>query len=263
MNRVSEQSAHGASEPESTVRAEVVRAGTSLFDRGYAHASAGNISVRLPLGYLITPTDAPLGRLEPQRLSLLDERLAPVSGDQPSKTIVLHHRIYVADPTARAIIHTHSAHLVALSLLGVPHDEVLPPLTPYQVMKVGKVPLVPYHRPGDPVVADLVEATIRRSRAAGHPVRAVLLERLGPVVWGPDLGSALATLEELEETAKVWLLTGRTPEPLSPSALTELRDVFSTALVMACQSTRSQGGGVGRDPLCSKPFNALPAPRFF
>ncbi|MFM9370084.1 aldolase [Streptomyces sp. Da 82-17] len=211
-------------------RAEIVRVGTSLFDRGYVHASAGNISARLDGGHLITPTDAALGFLSPERLALVDADGTQVGGDRASKTLTLHRRIYAADPTARFVIHTHSTHLVGLTLAGVwSADDVLPPITPYYVMKVGHVPLVPYHRPGDPVVADLVSGHIERRAAAGTPIRAVLLDRLGPVVWGPDAASALAVLEELEETARLWLLTDRRPAPLPASALDELKATFGAS----------------------------------
>ncbi|MFI9028261.1 aldolase [Streptomyces sp. NPDC053560] len=208
-------------------RREIVRVGTSLFDRGYVHASAGNISARVDDCYLITPTDAALGFLQPQRLALVDGGGEQLAGDRASKTLTLHRRIYAADPTARFVIHTHSTHLVALTLAGVwSPDDVLPPLTPYYVMKVGHVPLIPYHRPGDPRVADLVTARIADRAASGTPIRAVLLDRLGPVVWGPDPAAALAVLEELEETARLWLTTGRQPEPLPADAIEELRETF-------------------------------------
>jgi ribulose-5-phosphate 4-epimerase/fuculose-1-phosphate aldolase len=117
---------------------------------------------------------------------------------------------------------------VALTLSGVwREDDNLPPLTPYQVMKVGHVPLIPYHRPGHPSVADLVEAAIAARPASGPRLRAVMLERLGPVVWGPDLATAMAALEELEETARLWLLTGRRPEHLSATAIEELTEAFA------------------------------------
>ncbi|GAB3383507.1 class II aldolase/adducin family protein [Amycolatopsis echigonensis] len=207
-----------------TGRADVVRAGASLFARGYVHASAGNISMRVDDGYLITPTDAPLGFLEADRLAHVAADGAQLSGDRASKTLALHRRIYAAVPSARVVIHTHATHLVALTLLGVwSQDDILPPLTPYQVMKVGHLPLIPYRRPGDPEVADLVEAAI----AARPSLRAVMLERLGPVVWGPDVATAMATLEEAEETARLWVLTGHRPRPLADSAIAELRDAFS------------------------------------
>ncbi|OAH14015.1 class II aldolase/adducin family protein [Streptomyces jeddahensis] len=211
-------------------RKEIVRVGTSLFARGYVHASAGNISARIGDSHLITPTDAALGFLEPHRLALVDPSGAQIAGDRASKTLTLHRRIYAADPTARFVIHTHSTHLVALTLAGVwSQDDVLPPITPYYVMKVGHVPLIPYHRPGDPRVADLVTARIADRSATGTPIRAVLLDRLGPVVWGPDAAAALAVLEELEETARLWLMTDRRPEPLPAHALHELRSTFGAA----------------------------------
>ncbi|EFL36615.1 class II aldolase/adducin family protein [Streptomyces viridochromogenes DSM 40736] len=211
-------------------RGEIVRVGTSLFARGYVHASAGNISAKVGDHHLTTPTDAALGFLEPDRLALVDARGEQVAGDRASKTLTLHRRICAADPTARFVVHTHSTHLVALTLAGVwSDDDVLPPITPYYVMKVGHVPLVPYHRPGDPRVADLVTAHIADRAASRTPIRAVLLDRLGPVVWGPDAATALAVLEELEETARLWLLTDRRPEPLAEHALDELRSTFNAA----------------------------------
>ncbi|MFE5125551.1 aldolase [Streptomyces sp. NPDC056669] len=211
-------------------RDEIVRVGTSLFNRGYVHASAGNISARVGDGHLITPTDAALGFLQRDRLALVDARGERIAGDRASKTLTLHRRIYAADPTARFVVHTHSTHLVALTLAGVwSQDDVLPPITPYFVMKVGHVPLIPYHRPGDPRVADLVTALIADHQASHTPIRAVLLDRLGPVVWGPDAAAALAVLEELEETARLWLLTDRRPGPLTTDAIEELRATFGAA----------------------------------
>ncbi|WP_030812240.1 aldolase [Streptomyces sp. NRRL F-2799] len=217
-------------DPVDEARREIVRVGTSLFARGYVHASAGNISARVGDSHLITPTDAALGFLEPDRLALVDAGGEQLTGDRASKTLTLHRRIYAADPTARFIVHTHSTHLVGLTLAGVwSRDDVLPPITPYYVMKVGHVPLVPYHRPGDPRVADIVTARIAERAASGTPIRAVLLDRLGPVVWGPDAASALAVLEELEETARLWLLTERRPAPLTEPELAELRSVFGAS----------------------------------
>ncbi|MBJ7902452.1 aldolase [Streptomyces sp. DSM 110735] len=214
-------------DPVEEARREIVRVGASLFARGYVHASAGNISAQVGDSHLITPTDAALGFLDPDRLALVDAGGEQLAGDRASKTLTLHRRIYAADPTARFVVHTHSTHLVGLTLAGVwSQDDVLPPITPYYVMKVGHVPLVPYHRPGDPRVADLVTARIAERAASGTPIRVVLLDRLGPVVWGPDAASALAVLEELEETARLWLLTDRRPAPLSDLELAELRSVF-------------------------------------
>jgi len=209
------------------LRDEVCRVGASLYRRGYVHASAGNISVRLPggEGFLITPTDACLGTLDPARLACVGADGVQTGGDRASKTLALHRRIYAADVDAHSVIHTHSTHLVALTLAGVwSADDIVPPITPYFVMKVGHVPLVPYHRPGDPAVAELVAARIAAMRGAGKPMRAVMLERLGPVVWHASPAEASAVLEELEETARLWLLTR--PAPLGGEQIDELRRHF-------------------------------------
>lgn len=212
---------------EQALREDICRVGRSLFERGYVHATAGNISARLEDGYLITPTDACLGFLEPARLARVDAFGEAVSGDRPSKTLALHRRIYDADPAARCVIHTHSTHLVALSLLGAwQEDSLIPPLTPYFVMKVGHVPLIAYHRPGDAAVGEQVAQAIARFAAQGAPIRAVMLERLGPNVWHETPGAAMAVLEELEETAKLWLLTGREAAPLHENTIDELRRAF-------------------------------------
>jgi ribulose-5-phosphate 4-epimerase/fuculose-1-phosphate aldolase len=208
------------------LREEICRVGASLFARGYVHATAGNISARLPDGgFLITPTDACLGRLDPAELADVGPDAVQRSGAPASKTLALHRRIYAAEPEAQCVIHTHSTHLVALSLAGVwqPSD-ILPPITPYYVMKVGHVPLVPYHRPGDPAVGDVVARLIAERRAAGMPLRAVMLERLGPNDWHASPAQASAVLEELEETARVWLMAR--PVPLTDPQLDELRRHF-------------------------------------
>lgn len=219
---------------EHALREEICRVGASLFARGYVHATAGNISVRLPKGgYLITPTDACLGTLEPDRLALVNEDGVQVAGDRPSKTLTLHRHIYSADQHARCVIHSHSTHLVALSLgqrwntTDPACDDLLPPITPYFVMKVGHVPLIPYHRPGDPGVGERVARRIAQMLAAGTPIHAVMLERLGPNVWHRSSAEASAVLEELEETARLWLLTRATP--LDPQQINELRQHFGAA----------------------------------
>ena len=192
------------------------------------HASAGNLSARVGDDYLITPTDAPLGFLEPDRIAVVDAAGTQVAGDRASKTLMLHRRIYAAAPAARFVIHTHSTHLVALTLLGVWSEaDILPPITPYFVMKVGHVPLVPYRRPGHPAVAEQVAGLIDAHRQRGVPLGAVLLERLGPVVWGPHPAAAMAVLEELEETARLWLLTRRHPAPLTDPQIQDLKDTFN------------------------------------
>ena len=204
------------------LREEICRVGASLHARGYVHATAGHISVRTESGFLITPTDACLGQLHPARLAEIDVDGTQTSGDLASKTLMLHRRIYDAAPEARCVIHTHSTHLVALSLAGVwSTDDIVPPITPYYVMKVGHVPLIPYHRPGDPAVGDAVAQRIAAMRDKGTPIRAVMLDRLGPNVWHTTLAEAGAVLEELEETARLWLMAR--PAPLTALQIDELR----------------------------------------
>ena len=211
--------------PEDAARAEICRVGRSLFERGYVHATAGNISVRLADGFLITPTDACLGTLQPEHLARLDAQGQQISGDRASKTIALHRRIYAAANDARCVIHTHSTHLVACSLKADPAEaELLPPITPYFVMKVGHVPHIAYHRPGAPEAAEAVALAITRYAAAGTPIRAVMLARLGPNVWHDSPSSAMAVLEELEETARLHLLTA--VAPLGAEQIDELRRLF-------------------------------------
>ena len=210
--------------PESRAREEICRIGESLYRRGYTVGSAGNISARLEDGFLITPTDACLGFLDPTALSKLDREGVQVSGARASKTILLHRAVYGARPDIGGIVHTHSTSLVALSLLpDVNPSDVLPPITPYFVMKVGHVPMIPYRRPGDPAVADLVLAHAAR-------VRAVLLERLGPLVWHDSVSAACFALEELEETAKLWLtLRDVRPPPLTEPQIEDIRRAFNVA----------------------------------
>jgi ribulose-5-phosphate 4-epimerase/fuculose-1-phosphate aldolase len=211
-------------------RQEIVRIGASLFARGYVHASAGNISARTEGGTLITPTDACLGLLDPAQLAFVDEAGVQQSGERASKTLALHRAIYAAEPSARCVVHSHSTHLVALTLAGVWREaDVLPPITPYFVMKVGHVPLVPYRRPGDPSVATTAAALIAAACERGAPIRAVLLDRLGPVVWHESPAAAMAVLEELEETAKLWLMSNPKPAPLTEAQLAELREHFGAA----------------------------------
>jgi len=215
---------------EQQARESICRVGRSLFDRGYVHATAGNVSVRLDDGgYVMTPTDACLGFLDPARLARLDAEGRPMSGDRPSKTLSLHLSIYSAarrfDPDTACVIHTHSRHCVALSLASAA-DELLPAITPYFVMKVGHVPLVAYHRPGDPVVAHAVAAAIERYGSAGAPLRAVMLSRLGPNVWHDTPDAAMAVLEELEETARLVCMARNDVRPLTEAQIDALRTTF-------------------------------------
>ena len=215
-----------------TLRTEICRVGRSLFERGYVHATAGNISVRLPnaSGFLITPTDACLGFLEADSLAHVDAAGQQLSGARASKTLALHRAIYTADPSAQCVIHSHSTHLVALTLAGAwSEDDVLPPITPYYVMKVGHVPLIRYRRPGDPALADDIARRIDAARSRGQLLRAVLHERLGPNVWHDSPGAAMAVLEELEETARLWLMSAPRPTPLSAAQIDELRSAFGAS----------------------------------
>lgn len=218
---------------ETQARDEICRIGRSLFERGYVHATAGNISVRLDEdaggGHLITPTDACLGFLDPARLARVDAQGRQTGGDRASKTLELHARIYDAarrfDSDTRCVLHTHSTHCVALTLR--PRGaELLPALTPYFVMKVGHVPVIDYHRPGDPEAALAVGRAIERYGEAGTPIRAVMLDRLGPNVWQSSPAAAMAVLEELEETARLCTLAAADVTPLTESRIDDLRRTF-------------------------------------
>ena len=217
---------------ESQAREDICRVGKSLFDRGYVHATAGNISVKLDDGFLITPTDACMGFLDPARLAKLDANAqqisGPLRGDTASKTIAFHARIYLATASFKApagcIIHTHSTHCVALTLQTTAL-ELLAALTPYFVMKVGHVPIISYQRPGSPTAALEVANTIARYAERGTPIRAVMLPRLGPNVWAASPFEAMAVLEELEETARLACLQPGTV-PLSDAQIDDLRQTF-------------------------------------
>ena len=213
---------------EAALRAELCRVGRSLFARGYVHGTTGNLSARLGDGVIVSATDACLGELTPASLVKVDAT-GSASGGRPTKTLALHLRIYEADPQARCVVHTHSHHCVAASLAVAAEedrDDLVPPITPYFVMKVGHVPLLAYCRPGDPVVGDRVAAAIAAAAARGVPIRAVMLSRLGPNVWHETPAAAMAVLEELEETARLWLATTPRPVPLTAAQIDELRAAF-------------------------------------
>ncbi|HEX9179515.1 MAG TPA: 3-oxo-tetronate 4-phosphate decarboxylase [Burkholderiales bacterium] len=210
---------------ENRLREEIVRFGRSLFDRGLTAGSSGNISARLDDGWLLTPTNACLGNLDPARLAKLDWQGRTLSGDPPSKEAPLHHSMYEERRGAGAIVHLHSTHSAAVSCLGgLDHADCLPPLTAYFVMKIGRLPLIPYHRPGDPALGDAIRGLARRHCA-------VLLANHGPVVSGATLEAAVYATEELEETAKLFLLLRGAPTvPLTAPQIEELRTVFKLEL---------------------------------
>lgn len=204
-------------------RDEIARMGEILYSRQLAHGSAGNLSQRLEDGsFLITPTNSSLGFLEPERIS----HVAAVggtllSGDKPSKEAFFHLAVYEERPEATAIVHLHSTHCVAISCMCHKNPEnILPTLTAYQAMKIGKLPLIPYFRPGDKALADAVRLTSRHSHA-------MLLANHGPIVAGKSLNDAVWAYEELEETAKIFLLLAQhKTSPLTAEQITELNKLF-------------------------------------
>lgn len=203
---------------------EITQFAAHLFRRGLAPGSSGNISVKFEEGCLITPTNASLASLEPSRISKLDRRGRRLSGDPPSKEAVLHLAVYEERPSAQAIVHLHSPYCVAVScLLEVNPEDVLPPITAYYMMRVGRLPLIPYYPPGDLALAEAV-------RIAARHHNAMLLANHGPVVAGASLATAVYAAEELEETAKIFLLLqGRPTRYLSPEQVAELRARFPIA----------------------------------
>ena len=211
---------------ESRLREEICRYGRSLFERGLTPGSSGNISVRLDDGgWLVSPTNASLGFLDPARISRLDAEGNLVSGDKPTKEIPLHTALYQSRREARAIVHLHSTHAVAVSMLPeIDPQAVLPPLTPYYLMRTGGTALVPYFRPGDPAVADAIRGLAGRYSA-------VLLANHGPVVAGESLEGAVFATEELEETARLYLiLRNLNPRALSPAQVDDLVAQFGLTL---------------------------------
>jgi ribulose-5-phosphate 4-epimerase/fuculose-1-phosphate aldolase len=206
---------------ESRLREDIAAFGALLTGLGLAHGATGNISLRLDDGLLVTPTNARLGRLDPARIARLDREGRHVGGDPPSKEVFLHQCVYEMRPDAQAIVHLHSTHSVAISCLaGLNEDDVLPPLTAYYVMRVGTLPLVPYFPPGDTRLAAAV-----RQVAADHA--AVLLANHGPVVAGKSLDAAVGAIEELEATARLFLLLqNQNVRVLDAAQVQELRERF-------------------------------------
>jgi ribulose-5-phosphate 4-epimerase/fuculose-1-phosphate aldolase len=205
---------------ETRLREQICRLAKSVFDRGLTHGASGNISAMLPDGrLLVSPTGSNFGNLDPGRLSLFDEKGVFVGGDRPTKEMPLHGAFYETRSTARAVVHLHSTHSVAYSMLPeVDPDNVFPPLTAYSIMRLGKVRLLPVFLPGDPAMGEAI-------RGLAGKRSAVLLANHGPVVAGKDLEAAMGAVEELEETAKLALLT----RGLEPVVLNEdqIRDVVT------------------------------------
>jgi ribulose-5-phosphate 4-epimerase/fuculose-1-phosphate aldolase len=207
---------------EQETRTLLVAHAASLFARGYSVGSAGNISVRVEDGFLITPTNSSLGRLDAARLSKLDLGFRHVGGDKPSKEVFMHRAFYQARPTAVAVVHLHSTMATAVACLpDIDETNPIPPLTPYFVMRVGRtMPLVPYYRPGDAAMEPAI-------RTAARDARAVLLANHGPVVSGRSLTDAVYAAEELEEAAKLFLLLrGTSPRLLTTSQVDDLLKTF-------------------------------------
>ncbi len=211
---------------ESKLRDDICRLGRSLFERGLTPGSSGNISVRLDDGgWLVTPTNASLGSLDPVRIARLNADQRLISGDPPTKEIPLHAALYDTRAAAKAVVHLHSTHSVAVSMLpGVDPRAVLPPMTPYYLMKCGATALVPYFRPGDPDVADAIKGLAGKYAS-------VLLANHGPVVAGDTLEAAVYAMEELEETARLFLLLrGLNPRFLSKDHVQDLVTTFGVEL---------------------------------
>lgn len=202
---------------EGQARERIARFGKSIFDRGLTAGTSGNISVKVADGWLMTPTNSSLGELDPAALSHLDANGKLVAGGQPTKEAFLHRAMYEMRGDCGAVVHLHSTHSVAVSCLAdIDPNDVMPPITAYYVMRVGSLPLIPYYKPGDLKLADAV-----REKAGKH--HAVLLANHGPVVAGTSLDAAVGAIEELEETAKLFLLLhGRKVRYLTDAQLEEL-----------------------------------------
>jgi 3-dehydro-4-phosphotetronate decarboxylase len=207
---------------ESSLREQICELGKSLFDRGYTHGSTGNISAKLDDGWLLTPTNSCLGRLDPARLSKMSWDGKLLAGDAPSKESFLHLAMYEERKFFGAVVHLHGSDSVGLSLLpDIDCNDCLPPLTAYYVMRIGRLPMLPYFKPGDQSLADAV-----RSAAKKH--HAVMLANHGPVVAGTSLSAAVDAAEELEQTAKIYLNLRheKNLRVLTPQQVNDLRETF-------------------------------------
>jgi 3-dehydro-4-phosphotetronate decarboxylase len=206
---------------EQSLRHDLVRLAKSLFDRGLTPGASGNISVMTDDGILCTPTNSCLGFLDAARISKVSLEGGHISGDPPTKEMPLHLAIYAARPTARAVAHVHSTYATLLSCLpDTDPDDAIAPITPYAVMRVGRVPVIPYVKPGDAAIVPLI-----RAKAPDHP--ALLLANHGPVVAGLSLEGAVYALEELEETAKlVFLSQGMRVKTLTAEQVADLESSF-------------------------------------
>ncbi len=206
---------------ENRLRQEICDVGASIHGRGLTHGATGNISTRLDDGWLMTPTGSNLGQLDPGRLSRLDENGEHIAGDKPTKESFLHLAVYGQRAGSGAVVHLHATHSVAVSVLAdLDPTDLLPPITAYYVMRVGKLPLVPFYAPGDAKLAQAVGET-----AQAH--HAMLLANHGPVVAGTDLSAALDATEELEETARLFLLLqGQRTRYLTTEQVAALRAAF-------------------------------------
>jgi ribulose-5-phosphate 4-epimerase/fuculose-1-phosphate aldolase len=207
---------------EQDLREALCEHGRLLFGRGFSVGSAGNISVRLPDGYLITPTNSCLGRLKPERISRLDAAWRHVAGAKPSKEVFMHRAVLDARPEAGAVVHLHSTHATAIGCLAAPGEPApIPPLTPYFVMRIGRtLPVIPYYRPGDAAMEPAIHA-------AAKGAKAVLLANHGPVVSGRSLDDAVYAAEELEEAARLaLLLRGLPARRLTPEQVDDLLATF-------------------------------------
>ena len=208
---------------ENQQRDQIVRLAKSMFERGLTFGSSGNISARVDDGWLMTPTGSTMGTLDPAKISKLDNDGEHISGDKPTKESFLHQVMYEKRPGTGAVVHLHSTHSVAVSCLSdINKKNVLPPITAYYVMKIGTLPLIPYFPPGDLNLAKAV-----REMASDH--HALLLANHGPVVAGKSLEDAVYAMEELEETAKLFLmLKNMNTSFLDDAQINDLKSRFPT-----------------------------------